>query len=188
MSTGSGSSSAGKRGIGSAMNITATAGGRPRAYRAGSSGDKRPAVPTSRRNEVFQKSLIVPPSWHTDETRGGGTRYPIRPLIAIVVLLVLLAVVLGFALDLASVDPFAVGNELGFVQSPGWVYIYTPDGFLEDSWQAHTWFVGGLAWSPNGTEIVTTSNARYAIWDVATHNRLWLDTNASTWGDSVDWS
>ena len=82
----------------------------------------------------------------------------------------------------------AVGNELGFVQSPGWVYIYTPDGFLEDSWQAHTWFVGGLAWSPNGTEIVTTSNARYAIWDVATHSRLWLDTNASTWGDSVDWS
>jgi len=218
---------------------------------------------------VFQKSLIVPPSWHTDETRGGGTRYPIRPLIAIVVLLVLLAVVLGFALEMASVDPFgmatappmtvsdiskveplygdvwtpnaavswspdgrfvavgggftagvmildalsgrtvrtwlvpgdiyvlrwspdghrlAVGNELGFVQSPGWVYIYTPDGFLEDSWQAHTWFVGGLAWSPNGTEIVTTSNARYAIWDVATHNRLWLDTNASTWGDSVDWS
>ena len=82
----------------------------------------------------------------------------------------------------------AVGNELGFVQSPGWVYIYTPDGFLQDSWQAHSWFVGGLAWSPNGTEIVTTSNVRYAIWDVATHSRLWLDTNASTWGDSVDWS
>src|SRR2546425_7004562 len=82
----------------------------------------------------------------------------------------------------------AVGNELGFVQSPGWVYIYTPDGFLQDSWQAHSWFVGGLAWSPNGTEIVTTSNARYAIWDVATHRRLWLDTNASSWGDSVDWS
>src|SRR6058998_2296039 len=36
----------------------------------------------------------------------------------------------------------AVGNELGFVQSPGWVYIYAPDGFLQDSWQAHSWFVG----------------------------------------------
>jgi len=76
----------------------------------------------------------------------------------------------------------AVGNELGFVQSPGWVYIYTADGFLEKSWQAHSWFVGGLAWSPNGTEIVTTGNARYAIWDVATQSRLWLDTNASSWG------
>src|SRR2546427_6787058 len=82
----------------------------------------------------------------------------------------------------------AVGYAVGVVQSPGWVYIYTPDGFLQDSWQAHSWFVGGLAWSPNGTEIVTTSNVRYAIWDVATHSRLWLDTNASTWGDSVDWS
>jgi hypothetical protein len=82
----------------------------------------------------------------------------------------------------------AVGNELGFIQSPGWVYIYSPNGTLETSWQAHTWFVGGLAWSPDGTKIVTTSNTRYAIWDVATHNRLWLDTNASSWGDSVDWS
>ena len=200
---------------------------------------------------------------------GGGTRYAVRSLIGIVVLLLFLSLVLGFALATASVDPFgmatappltvsdvpkieplygdvwtpnaavswspdgrfvavgggftagvtildalsgrtvrswsvpgdiyvlrwspdghrlAVGNELGFVQSPGWVYIYTADGFLEKSWQAHSWFVGGLAWSPNGTEIVTTGNARYAIWDVATQSRLWLDTNASSWGDSVDWS
>ena len=82
----------------------------------------------------------------------------------------------------------AVGNELGFVQGPGWVYIYSREGLLEASWQAHTWFVGGLAWSPNGTEIATTSNARYAIWDVATQIRLWLDTSALSWGDSVDWS
>jgi len=41
------------------------------------------------------------------------------------------------------------------------------DGFLEKSWQAHSWFVGGLAWSPNGTEIVTTGNAGSDL-DVAT--------------------
>src|SRR5207244_10655532 len=58
----------------------------------------------------------------------------------------------------------AVGNELGFVQSPGWVYIYTADGFLEKYWQAHSWFGGGLAWSPYGTEIVCTGSDLHVCW------------------------
>src|SRR5437867_5120339 len=58
----------------------------------------------------------------------------------------------------------AVGGWTGIV-GPGWVYVYTAEGFLERSWEAHSREVGGLAWAPNGTWLATAANARFAIWE-----------------------
>src|SRR5207244_2497918 len=110
----------------------------------------------------------------------GGKRFAVRILVAIVVLLVLLAVVLGLALETASVDPYGMATARPLTVSD----VSNIEPLYGDVWTPNA----AVSWSPNGTEIVTTSNVRYAIWDVATHSRLWLDTNASTWGDSVDWS
>src|SRR5207245_9030334 len=79
----------------------------------------------------------------------------------------------------------ALGNELGFVQSPGWVYIYPPDGFLQDAWHAYSGFGVGLAWSPTGTDAVRTSTCRNSIWEVGTHSLLLSVRLSSPLGGSV---
>ena len=81
----------------------------------------------------------------------------------------------------------AVGGWTGIV-GPGWVYVYTAEGFLERSWEAHSREVGGLAWAPNGTWLATAANARFAIWEAGTGVLVRRVLNASVWGEAADWS
>ncbi len=81
----------------------------------------------------------------------------------------------------------AVGADKGF-DGPGWVFLYSPTGSVERSWQAHSRSIGDLAWSPNGSWIATTANVEYAIWEGRTGTRLRFDGNASALGFSLSWS
>lgn len=86
----------------------------------------------------------------------------------------------------------AIGVGSFFAPNPGWLSLYASNGSLIRGWQAEDWQMGGLAWSPDGTRIVTTTMNRYDIWDARSGALIRSDANASVGRDlqsgSVDWS
>jgi DNA-binding transcriptional ArsR family regulator len=80
----------------------------------------------------------------------------------------------------------AVGASTGWGET-GWVHLYSWRGDYEAGWPAMYRDVESIAWSPDGTRLLTAGYGQFAVWESSSHSRLLLAANVSA-NEAVDWS
>jgi WD40 repeat protein len=83
----------------------------------------------------------------------------------------------------------AVASEDTFLNGPMRISIFTASCTLVASWVAHNTLLSeGLAWSPDGGRLLTSSGGQFAVWEAGSWAEVLRATNVSTSGSSASWS